>query len=65
MTIFKRRLRKSTLVCPACGGTHLGLGYVDRVRCTVLHSCGDCGERWHDQLIDLADEQLRLARAGR
>lgn len=66
MRIFKRQAGYTPgLQCPACRGTKLGLGYVDRVRCTVLHSCGDCGVQWRDDFIDLAERQLAEARAGR
>ena len=46
------------VACPRCQSRHLGLGYVDRVNCTVLHRCEACGARWRDDLIDLADREL-------
>ena len=45
-------------VCPRCQSRNLGLGYVDRVNCTVLHSCNACQHRWRDDLIDLASSEL-------
>lgn len=65
MGMFRKRSRRSTLKCPQCGGDHLGLGYLDRVRCTVLHSCADCAYSWRDHYIDLAERQLEAARSGR
>ena len=44
--------------CPSCQSRNLGLGYVDRVNCTVLHSCNACQHRWRDDLIDLASNEL-------
>jgi len=59
MGILRRRDHKrSGVACPACSSHEVGLGYIDRVKCTVLHACRDCGNRWHDDLIDLADSQL-------
>ncbi len=59
MRIFKsRHVERSGVVCPVCNSQNVGLGYVDRVACEVLHACSDCGMRWRDDLIDLADEQL-------
>ncbi len=62
MGLFKQSSRntprKSSVECPECGSKHLGLGYVDRVARTVLHGCDNCGARWRDHLIDLADKQL-------
>ncbi len=58
MGIFTRSRTSASVTCPACGGNDLGLGYVDRVACTVLHTCHSCGERWRDHLIDLATSEL-------
>ena len=64
MGLFGKRHDKTTkaspnrVTCPRCGSAALGLGYVDRVACTVLHTCEGCGHRWRDDLIDLADRQL-------
>ena len=43
MGIFKGRKTQSGPTCPTCGSSQLGLGYVDRVSCTVLHTCGEPG----------------------
>jgi transcription elongation factor Elf1 len=58
MRILKKRTMSRALTCPTCEGNDLGLGYVDRVTCTVLHGCNTCGDRWRDHLVDLADSQL-------
>lgn len=34
------------LPCPACGGTHTELGWMDRVARTHGHWCDDCGHAW-------------------
>lgn len=62
MGIFKGRKTQSGPTCPTCGSSQLGLGYVDRVSCTVLHSCGTCDARWRDDLIDLAEVELSARR---
>ena len=65
MGLFGKRQAKatrSTVRCPKCGSGALGLGYVDRVACTVLHTCDSCDHRWRDDLIDLADRQLAARR---
>ncbi|MGI9623388.1 MAG: hypothetical protein ACR2PK_11170 [Acidimicrobiales bacterium] len=62
MGILKKRNGTSGPTCPDCGGSQLGLGYVDRVGCTVLHTCEACGGRWRDDLIDLADLELAARR---
>ncbi len=46
------------LVCPSCHSLDLALGYIDRVKSTVLHRCQACGHRWTDDLIDLADAEI-------
>jgi hypothetical protein len=60
MGIFKKSNSQSSsgIECPKCSSRGLGLGYVDRVACTVLHCCERCGNRWRDQLIDLVDQEL-------
>lgn len=66
MGLFGKRKPKantrSTVRCPECGSGTIGLGYVDRVTCTVLHTCGSCDHRWRDGLVDLADRQLAARR---
>ena len=65
MGLFGKRQAKatrSTVRCPKCGSGALGLGYVDRVACTVLHTCDSCDHRWRYDLIDLADRQLAARR---
>lgn len=59
MGVFKsRNVEHSGVACPVRNSRNVGLGFVDRVACKVLHACSDCGLRWRDGLIDLADEQL-------
>ncbi len=65
MGVFSSRSSKRTgrrasaaLACPVCGNRQVGLGYVDRVKCVVLHACDRCGARWRDDLIDLASSEL-------
>lgn len=65
MAFFGKRQAKSarsTVRCGNCGGTTLGLGYVDRVACSVLHTCESCGYRWRDRLVDVADRELAARR---
>ncbi len=70
MGIFSSRTRRAIrrtsrgIVCPRCGNTQVGLGYVDRVKCVVLHTCDACGARWRDDLIDLADSELAARSRG-
>lgn len=52
MGIFSRRAKREAVIdlrrlsCPACGGTHTELGWMDRVARTSGHWCDDCGHSW-------------------